>query len=527
MKPDGIYGGHINVWADWSLHIGMVNLFAYKAPHDWFAYHPFFSEGRFTYPFLTNLLSGLLVRCGMPLVSAMTIPSVVYSFILLTGLYLLSYVLLRSRRQAVLVVFLFLFSSGPGFLRYIQDLVSHFSWDSVWFPPKDYSRIDERQWYAGNVIEGLLAPQRAFLLGLAIATWALFATFRGLESWADNRIIGKKYWLLAGFLIGLLSFTHVHSLIAITPGLTLVLLYRTIRNPKAWRDLFYLGLPSVSLILFYYVFFLRGGIQAAHFQSWVPGWTANGGLKEWIMLWLRIWGIAIPLSLFAFVQWARKRDSASTYAKIFVGSSFLLFGLSNLILFQPVAWDNSKIFFWCYLLFCIPMAVLLDSLFRSTKRASVTAAALLLFVLTATGVIETYRIQWIEKNNYQMTNVDDILLGEKIRKTAGPRDVFLTSTDHNQFIMMWGARPILLGFTAWAWNYGFNYGEAERDLKKIYLGDKEAKALLAKHHIHYVVIGSAERNNFHSNDAYFAKTFPVAFSNRNYQIYDVTSSRGP
>jgi len=30
MKPDGIYGGHVNVWSDWSLHIGMVNIFAYK-----------------------------------------------------------------------------------------------------------------------------------------------------------------------------------------------------------------------------------------------------------------------------------------------------------------------------------------------------------------------------------------------------------------------------------------------------------------------------------------------------------------
>ena len=107
--------------------------------------------------------------------------------------------------------------------------------------------------------------------------------------------------------------------------------------------------------------------------------------------------------------------------------------------------------------------------------------------------METYRIQWIEKNHYQMTNADDIQLGEKIRSIAGPRDVFLTSTDHNQFIMMWGARPILLGFTAWVWNYGLNYDEAERDLKRIYLGDSEARALLAKHHIRYVVIGSAER----------------------------------
>jgi hypothetical protein len=527
MKPEGIYGGHVNVWADWSLHIGMVNLFAHKSPGDWFAYHPLYSEGRFTYPFLTNLLSGLLVRCGISLIPAMTIPSIVYSFGLLAGLYLFSHALLRSRRQAVLVVFLFLLSSGPGIIRYAQDLVSHFSWKSVWFPPQDYSRIDDRQWYAGNVIEGLLAPQRACLLGMATALWALYATFRGLDVWGINPRLGRKYWVLAGVLVGLLPFTHVHSLIAISPGLALVLLWRTFRNPKSWRDLFYLGLPAVSLASIYYVFFLRGGIQVQHFQTWAPGWMAEGGFRGWISLWLRIWGIAIPLALFAFVRWASKRDSASAFAKIFVGSFFVLFGLSNLILFQPIAWDNSKIFFWCYLVFGVPTAVLLDDLARAKRRWSVATAAVLLFALTATGLMETYRIQWIEKNQLQMTNLEDIQLGEKIRNTAGPRDVFLTSTDHNQFIMMWGVRPILLGFTAWVWNYGLNYDQAERDLKKIYLGDGEAKALLARHHIRYVVIGSGERRNFKSNDAFFDRTYPLAFSNRNYRIYDVTSSRAP
>ena len=278
MKPDGIYGGHVNVWSDWSLHIGMVNIFAYKSPHDWFAYHPLYSEGRFTYPFLTNLLSGLLVRYGVPLIPAMTIPSMVYSFALFTGLYLFLQTLLRSRRQAVLVIFLFLLSSGPGVLRYAQDLISHFSWDSVWFPPKDYSRIDERQWYAGNVIEGLLAPQRAFLLGMAIASWGLYFAFRGLDVWGVNRGLGKRYWLTAGVCIGLLPFTHAHSLIAITPGLSLVLLYRTIRSPKTWRDLLYFGTPAVLLVAVDYIFFLRGGIQSSHFRAG-PGVDGRGSFK--------------------------------------------------------------------------------------------------------------------------------------------------------------------------------------------------------------------------------------------------------
>jgi hypothetical protein len=533
MKADGIYSGHVNVWSDWSLHIGMVNIFAYKSPHDWFAYHPLYGEGHFTYPFLTNLLSGLLVRSGWSLVSAMTIPSIVYSFALLTGWYFFFYMLLRSRRQAVLVIFLFLFSSGPGFLRYVQELISHFSWASVLYPPDDYTRIDERQWYGGNVIEGLLAPQRAFLLGMTIAIWGLCATFRGLEVWGTNRALCKKYWVLAGVLIGLLPFTHAHSLIAIAPGLTLVFLYCVIRNPKVWRDLLYLEVPSVLLVLADYVFFLRGGIQVEHFQSWAPGWTSQGGFLSWMMLWLRVWGIAIPLALFAFARWAWKKDSASVTAKLFVGSYFLLFGLGNLVFFQPIAWDNSKIFFWCYLFFCVPLAVLLDELARSSsanastskKKWAVAAAAMLFLALTATGMMETYRIQWTGRNENQMTNMDNIQLGEKIRRTTGPRDMFLTAAEHNQFVMMWGARPILLGFTPWVLNYGFNYQQVEQDLKAMYLGGADLEPLLRKHQIHYVVIGRAEREVFHANEMLFARNYPLAFSDPDYEVYDVTSKR--
>ncbi|MEO5970951.1 MAG: hypothetical protein ABIQ95_13565, partial [Bdellovibrionia bacterium] len=152
--PEGLYAGHTNIWSDWSAHIGMANIFAYKSPHDWLAYHPYFSAGRFTYPFMTNLISGLLVRFGVPLIPAMVLPSIFYSLVLLSGLYFLNYILLKSRRRAVLAIFLFLLSSGPGFLGYLKDLTHDFKWSSFFYPPIDYSAVSDWQWYAGNVIEG-------------------------------------------------------------------------------------------------------------------------------------------------------------------------------------------------------------------------------------------------------------------------------------------------------------------------------------------------------------------------------------
>ena len=53
QKNDGLYAGHPYVWSDWALHIGMARIFATKDPSVWFATHPLYAGGKFTYGFLT------------------------------------------------------------------------------------------------------------------------------------------------------------------------------------------------------------------------------------------------------------------------------------------------------------------------------------------------------------------------------------------------------------------------------------------------------------------------------------------
>src|SRR3989344_5604138 len=67
FKPDGLYAGHVNVWSDWSLHIAIANIFAFKSPQYWFSYHPLYAGGKFTYPFLADFISGMLMRLGISL----------------------------------------------------------------------------------------------------------------------------------------------------------------------------------------------------------------------------------------------------------------------------------------------------------------------------------------------------------------------------------------------------------------------------------------------------------------------------
>lgn len=513
FTDEGLYGGHVNVWSDWALHIGMVNTFAYKSPWEWFAYHPIYAQGAFTYPFLTNLISGLLLRVGLSLIPAMVLPSIFFVWLLLFGLYLLFEKLLHNTWQAVTTIFLFLLSSGPGFLRYGAAIWAR---GELFFPDQDYSRIDDHQWYAGNVIEGLLIPQRAFLLGMTLGVWALYCFFLGLSEATEKPKLACRYFSLSGLLVGTLAFTHVHSLIAISLGMALVAGHFLFLHSKKWWLFIYLALPSCSLVFCYYFFFLRNGIETKSFQTYSPGWTAKGDVIAWVWLWLKIWGLSLPLTIWGYDHYCKHTSNLST--KIFFGSFFILFGFTNLFLLQPVAWDNSKVFFWCYLMFCAMIAYYLDRLRQCRPLRWLVVC--LLGLLCLSGFIEVLSIQFVAKHRYLMTASEEIRLGEEIRAKTASQDVFLTAPDHNHFILMWAQRPIVLGYWVWAWNFGFNYEETLKDVHAMLQGATNTLELFRKHHIHYVVIGAKDLAELHVNQEFYAK-FPISFQSSSYRVYDV------
>src|SRR3954469_1706822 len=65
IKPDGIYTGVLNNYGDLPFHLSVITRFAFGQnfpPED-----PTFSGVRFTYPFLTDLISAMFVRSGASL----------------------------------------------------------------------------------------------------------------------------------------------------------------------------------------------------------------------------------------------------------------------------------------------------------------------------------------------------------------------------------------------------------------------------------------------------------------------------
>jgi hypothetical protein len=514
-QPDGLYTSFDNAWGDWPLHIAMTNTFAYHEPSQWFLNHPAYAGAPLHYYFLSNFISGMLIRVGFSLYAAMVIPSLLYSFVIVFGLYLFLGQLLSSKKQAVLATSFFFLSSGPGFLSFLSDVFKK-GLSPILFPLiTDYGEAIEYDWLAANFVDSILVPQRAFLLGLALCLTVLNLLYFTLttKKTAQNQTGIKKILFTAGCLAGVTVLAQIHSFITlvIVAGLLCAVSY------KRWKELLFFVVPAGVISSLLYFNFLNRGIENPTFMEGQIGWSAAGkGFVEWVVMWLKIWGSMLPLAAIGAYTFRTK----SVHAKTTIVGLAVVFGIANLFRFQPFLWDNSKFFAWSYIGFSALVAHLLALIWRKEVPGKILAL-FLIFTLTVTGFLELYRLATNDVRRLQISNADDIQLGLTIRKETDPSARFLTDTNHNNWVMMWGTRPIVLGYTGWVYSHGLLYSDREQDVLTMFRGGQKALELLKNYQVSYVVIGPGELRNQRANEAYFASTFPLAFSNTETRIYDV------
>jgi len=531
-RADGLWAGHVHVWGDWSLHIAMANIFAYKAPQEWFAYHPYYAYGKFTYGFITNMISGLLIRGGLSLPNAFIFPSIIFSIILVYGLYVVYFNVLKTQKAAVTAVFLFFCSSGLGFLRFIPDLLLQPTLEHLFWPTRDYSRLEvPYQWLAGNWVTGMLMPQRAYLLGMAITVWVMACIIWIFNKKKNSAVsllpIHKALLVSAGVAAGFLPITHMHSFIVLII-LCCVLGLVTLKQWKIWL---WFAVPAGIISTLFYLRFVKGGIENPNFMSILIGWTAPKGENEfthflnWLKMWWEIWGLSLPVSVIGvWIAW-KKLDLLKFS---FLISGFVVFLLANIVLFQPIQWDNSKLFMWAYFFFAALMTLVLQHLWRVKHgRVAIKGFAIFLAVLlTATGFIELARLLRFDKQSYLMASTEDMELGQIIRQYTNSQSVFMIAPTHNHPAMEWGVRPILLGYPGWAYNFGFMYQQREADIHTMYKGGPVAEELLKKYKVSYVSFGPAELYDLHGDETYYQQRFPLYIKGKEHRIYDVRALTG-
>ncbi|HRK02103.1 MAG TPA: hypothetical protein PLH57_05510, partial [Oligoflexia bacterium] len=484
LSPDqGLQVGHEYLWSDWaSLHTGMVRIFATKPLSEWFAYHPIYADGKFTYPFLVNAISALLIRIGLSFESAMMAPYYVAFPLLLLGLRRLFTLVLQSQRLAVLAISLFFLSAGLSFYKVLAVYFATGSWDLAFPISSLHSAVPSHSWGANNFLIAMLLPQRAFALGLPVAVWAIYGFFSELLRERPARYSAVKM-AASGVALGILPIVHAHSLIAASivlfPAGVMALTQKHLRI----RAL-YFAMPAAAVGALFYFIWIAGGIQT-RFTQLLIGFTATS-VSDWLWFWGFVWGVSLPLALYGTFKATQKAASIELYLAV---AGLTLFILPNFFLFQPTKWDNSKLFLWAFLLLTPAMARALGSLYARNRYLGVGVA----LIATLTGALELADLQCVSRHQFQILQPQELALAEQVRLGTHSMSRFAAATTHNHFVSTWSARAVLVGYLGWIGNYGFNHQQTYEELREIYRGSPRTLEQIKSHRINYIVFGPAER----------------------------------
>ena len=524
-KPDGLYTGVLNNYGDLPFHLSVITRFAFGQnfpPED-----PTFSGVRFTYPFLTDFISAMFVRSGASLRSSLFIENWIIGVALVGVLHRFGLRLLRNRTAALLTPFLIILNGGLGWTMLFSDINKS---DGGVFQilrnmQHSYTIIPDvtQGWRWGTSITTLLVPQRGFLLGIPLAVIVFTLWWDAMQ---DKKSVppasagGSKKRLnppadadgtdsssqmrrmvAAGFVAGLLPLIHAHSFIA-TMGVAGVL---ALINIKKWREWLAFILVASIIAIPQMLWSTHGSaVSTRQFIGWEFGW--GHGNENVLWFWFKNTGFFIPLLVTALL-WKTDRYLISRKLLLFYLPFTLCFIVPNLIKFAPWIWDNIKILYYWWIASVPLVALLLAKLWEGGFGNRVLAVALFV-MLTLSGALDVIPLL-LRQGQYQEFDNEGIAFAEMIKQSTPINAMILHAPVHNTPVFLSGRRS-LMGYPGHIWTHGIDSGLRETEIKRIYNGSYDARALLAKYKVDYVVVDPQEHSVMPINEAFFKQFNEVA-----------------
>jgi len=523
-KFGNLLAAHVNLWGDWAAHFTMGSALGYRQL--FLTSSPFLLGERFSYPFITNFLSGLLIRFQVPFLLSFVIPSFCFSVLLIGALFYFFKTIFQSRKIALIASLIFLLNGGLGFLFFFHDVSTSLQpWETFLNPPHEYTRIDEQGIKWLSVIDSMIIPQRAFTMGFPLSLIALTLIYQHffLKKTPKSRSLKSRYWrlLVAIVILGFMPLIHTHSFLACGIILTFWCLAGLIQLPKLWREnlkdwVFLAGGIAAFAAPLYAFFFMN---RVSHFIQWYPGWLAKEFEMNWLLFWLKNWALTPVLAVVGYVTLVSR--STHKFKTILLFLPFiLLFILPNLFLFQPFSWDNTKLFVWASLGFAGLIGYLFTTKFTTLMNKS---AIILLFLITIlSGSIDAYRILRLDLHSYVMYSAQEMGLSEWVKKETSVGAVWLTGIQHNHWLFNLTGRQALMTYPGWLWTHGYDYYPTENTMRYLYRHPEDLTAF-TKNQIEYVVIGPYEKTELSAQGSRFAEYHQLIKQTPDYSLYKVGS----
>jgi hypothetical protein len=517
----GISTGLLNNFGDLPFHISVITSFAFGnnfPPED-----PTYAGVRFTYPFLSDFVSAVFVRCGADLRQSMFIENFILGLSFLGLIHRWALVMVRDKLAAVITPLLVLLNGGLGWVLLLEKAGKDEGglFGVLLDLPPSFTVIPETTWRWGNAISALLIPQRGFLMGLPLATIAFtqwwIATDKSRQPGVETGTRGgraperqrsvrlnqtetrlppaTRRMIAAGVAAGLLPLVHAHSFVVVMAMAGCLALLQV-----RWREWFaFFAVASVIAIPQLLWSTIHSAVDAGSFFAWHVGW--DHGEDNPVYFWFKNTGLFIPL-LFVAVLMRGDGYLITKRQLLFYLPFTLCFIIPNLIKMAPWVWDNIKVLYYWWLASAPLVAILLARLWRQGPIRKVIAV--LLFVgVTLAGALDVASIAF-RSTPYQVFDAAGVKFAELVKEQTPPRAMIIHAPVHNTPVFLTGRRS-LMGYPGHIWTHGLEFVQREREIKRIYLGAPDADQLLRNYNIEYAVIGPHEGVVTPHNEKFFTR----------------------
>lgn len=551
-QTGNLVAGHVNIWGDWAAHFTMGNAMAQRG--FLLKSSPFLWGASFSYPFIADLISAILLRLTDDLILSFILPSFLLSIFFVWALYYFFLQLWQDSKRALLSSTIFLFNGGVGFYFFIKEIISAKNPLHIFLnPPHEFTRLDIQNIKWINVIDSMMIPQRAFLLGFPLALLALSLIYK-------NFYLAKKakLWqiIFAGIILGVMPLIHTHSFLAsfIILAFWMVgsILEKTTWNNKHARAQLSAFGDSIDrsksakrsiaarqkVIKFWFSLIFTTSIIALpiiklffwnqigdNFFKFYPGWLAKEFEMNWLVFWFKNWFLVPPLAILGFLV-----ASAKNKQNFFIFGPFVfIFILVNLFLFQPFPWDNTKLIIWSSVGFSYLVVYILEVIlkkksffkfkFATTFKLKKIILGIVFLSLVASGIIDVYRIIRHDLHSYTLYSREELKLDDWVKNNTATTSIWLTGEKHNHFLFNLTGRQSLLTYRGWLWTHGYKYHQIEKDVKQMFAHPLTSQKLFEKYEVDYIVIGYNEKKVWQANEAEFENNFPLIKKTKNYKIF--------
>ncbi len=542
-----VVAGHVNILGDWAAHFTMGSKFAYTSLTDMAS--PFIINARLSYPFVVNWITAVLIKLGIPFLSAYVFLSWLGSLAIVVAVGSFYRQWFKSTGLAVLASLIFFCNGGLGFMWFLTDVASAPNPLSTFLnPPHEYTRLDAENIKWISVIDSMIIPQRAFTLGFPFALLILVGIWKlenaihlktsGLNSWRSQ----KFHRLGLGIGLGLLPIIHMHSFLALVIilscwGLATIPATWAARKTWLWRWLM-IAVPALLLAIPLYIWFFASH-TSNNFISWYPGWLATQFKENWGWWWLKNWGLTPMLAVIGSGYWIFRRQTGRRSRAVWIAPFWILFLALNLILFQPFSWDNTKLLVWTSLGFSglaayglnhwwlrwkKPTVGFLSLIFKQLKLASIS---LIFLVVIASGAIDAYWDLRVDLHNYIMYSEEEWELASWVRDNTQADSIWLTGDQHNHWLFNLTGRQTILAYRGWVWTHGYDYHRVENDVAEMLSQPTSNLELIKQYQISYIVLGPNELHDWHANKLGWTQIANPIKKTEHYTVYQLALPNNP